>query len=130
MARFFFIGILLLLAGCGEAATTFNGRLLVNGNPFIPAEGQMVQIQLIPTKADASPVMLAVDKTGKVFPASAAGILPAGNYKVAVMSVDPAAMNKGKMTDQFKNAFSRDKTTIMLSIKPGTNNKDIELNVP
>ena len=46
------------------------------------------------------------------------------------MAIDPAAMTKGKMTDKFKNAFSKEKTTLTLSIKPGTNNKDIELNVP
>lgn len=118
------------LAGCGSGETTFIGRILVNGQPFVPAEGQMVQVQLIPSKADASPVMLAVDKAGKVFPASAAGTVPPGDYRVAVMAVDPAAMTKGKMTDQFKNAFSKEKTTLTLSIKPGPNKKDIELNVP
>lgn len=121
---------LALLVGCGSGETTFSGRLLVNGQPFIPAEGQMVQVQLIPSKANASPVMLAVDKTGRVFPASAAGTVPPDNYKVAVMAIDPAGMTKGKMTDKFKNAFSKEKTTLTLSIKPGTNNKDIELNVP
>lgn len=130
MSRLLLLPFMVVLAGCGSGTTTFNGRLLVNGQPFIPADGQMVQVQLIPTRSDASPVMLAVDKAGKVFPASAAGTLPVGEYKVAVMAVDPAAMNKGKMTDQFKNAFSREKTTIRLSISPGANTKDIELNVP
>lgn len=130
MRRRLILFSLLSLMGCGTGETTFTGRILVNGKPFLPAEGQMVQIQLIPRNSEASPVMLAVDSSGKVFPASAAGTLPPGDYKVAVMAIDPAAMAKGKMTDHFKNAFSKDKTTLSLSIKPGSNRKDIELNVP
>lgn len=90
----------------------------------------MVQIQLLPDNSAESPVMLGVDIKGLVSPVSAAGTLPPGNYKVAVMAADPAAMTKGKMTDQFKNAFSKDKTTLRLNIKPGANTHDINLTTP
>lgn len=118
------------LAGCGSNATTYRGRLMVDGKPFIPTEGQMVQIQLLPDNSAESPVMLGVDKKGLVSPVSAAGILPPGDYKVAIMAADPAAMTKGKMTDQFKNAFSKDKTKLRLNIKPGANTHDIKVTTP
>ncbi|MFZ4645692.1 MAG: hypothetical protein ACOYNP_08035 [Gemmataceae bacterium] len=118
------------LVGCGSNATTYRGRLMVDGKPFIPTEGQMVQIQLLPDNSAESPVMLGVDKKGLVSPVSAAGILPPGDYKVAIMAADPAAMTKGKMADQFKNAFSKDKTTLRLNIKPGANTHDITLTTP
>ena len=103
---------------------------MVDGKPFIPTEGQMVQIQLLPDNSAESPVMLGVDKKGLVSPVSAAGTLPSGDYKVAIMAADPAAMTKGKMTDQFKNAFSKDKTTLRLNIKPGANTHDIKVTTP
>jgi hypothetical protein len=103
---------------------------MVDGKPFIPTEGQMVQIQLLPDNSAESPIMLGVDKKGLVSPVSAAGTLPSGDYKVAIMAADPAAMTKGKMTDQFKNAFSKDKTTLRLNIKPGANTHDITLTTP
>jgi hypothetical protein len=118
------------LVGCGSNATTYRGRLMVDGKPFIPTEGQMVQIQLLPDNSAESPVMLGVDKKGLVSPVSAAGTLPPGDYKVAIMAADPAAMTKGKMTDQFKNAFSKDKTKLWLNIKPGANTHDIKVTTP
>ncbi|NBU74278.1 MAG: hypothetical protein EBS30_03475 [Planctomycetes bacterium] len=132
MKRLGFVLVLITahLAGCGSNATTYRGRLMVDGKPFIPTEGQMVQIQLLPDNSAESPIMLGVDKKGLVSPVSAAGILPPGDYKVAIMAADPAAMTKGKMTDQFKNAFSKDKTKLRLNIKPGANTHDIKVTTP
>lgn len=125
--RFAWVLMAAHLIGCGSNATTYSGRLVVDGKPFIPAEGQMVQIQLLPANSTDSPVMLGVDKRGIITPVSAAGTLPPGDYKVAVMAADPAAMTKGKMTDQFKDMFSRDKTKLRLNIKPGANTQDINV---
>src|SRR5436309_10643793 len=81
---------LLLAVGCGDGKLRTQGRLTKGGKPFVPGDGEAVQVLFVPIRPDGKPppdyYAAEVDqKTGTFRPSGKDGKgLPPGKYRVAV----------------------------------------------
>jgi hypothetical protein len=85
------LGLIVLAGGCGRSEKLrTQGRLLKGGDPYIPDEGEYIQITFVPMPEDGKPpdrhYYAGVNQeTGTFVPDGADKLgMPAGRYRVAV----------------------------------------------
>jgi len=85
------LGLALLAVGCGKSdKLRTQGRLLKGGEPFVPNEGEYIQITFVPMPEDGKPpdrhYYAGVNQeTGEFVPDGPDKLgMPAGKYRVAV----------------------------------------------
>jgi|SRR5579883_7013 len=119
----------LLSAGCGTRMLQTQGRLVKNGQPFVPAEGEVIQILFVPVlpngQLPGDYYAAVVDQTSGTFrPAGKdAKGMPAGKYRVAI-----ELMKKKK--DQFGGKYDSEKSPFVFDIDEKTPEIVIDLDNP
>jgi hypothetical protein len=119
----------LLAAGCGDGMLHTQGRLLKGGQPFIPKEGEALQILFVPIfpdgKLPSDYYAAEVDQaTGTFRPVGKNGKgMPPGKYRVAV-----ELMKKKK--DQFGGKFDVEKSPYVFDVDAKTPEIVIDLDAP
>jgi hypothetical protein len=122
-------GLGILMAGCGDGLLRTNGRLLKGGQPFIPQEGEFIEITFVPIPPDGNPptdfYYAEVDQaTGTFRPAGKNGRgMPPGKYRVAV-----ELMKKKK--DKFGGKFDAEKSPFVFDVDGRTSEVVIDLDKP
>ena len=122
-------GLCIFLTGCGDGRLRTKGQLLKGGQPFIPPEGEFIEITFVPIPPDGKPATnyyyAEVDqKTGTFRPAGRdyKG-MPPGKYRVAV-----ELMKKKK--DQFGSKFDQVKSPFVFDVDDRTKEIVIDLDKP
>jgi len=126
----FAAALILAAAGCGgDGLLRTQGRLLKGGQPFIPKEGEFIEITFVPIPPDGKPpadfYYADVDQaTGTFQPAgkNRKG-MPPGKYRVAV-----ELMKKKK--DQFRGKFDAEKSPFVFDVDSRTTEIVIDLDNP
>lgn len=121
----------LLAAGCGKSDDLLRtpGSLLMNGESFVPDDGDLVQITFVPIPADGTPALdyyfAEVDQeTGSFWPAGKDRQgMPPGRYRVAV-----ELMRKKK--DVFEGRFDTEQSPFIFDVDAATDEIVIELDHP
>jgi hypothetical protein len=123
----FVVTLAIAAAGCGgEGPLRPEGRLLKGGEPFIPEEGEYIQITFVPIpekgKRPKNHYYADVDQTtGTFMPAGANHKgMPPGTYRVAV-----ALMKQKK--DLLKGKFDEELSPFVFEIDSGTGEIVIDL---
>jgi hypothetical protein len=104
-----FLALVLLVGGCGKSEKLrTQGRLLKGGDPYIPNEGEFIQITLVPMPEDGKPpdrhYYAGVDQdTGTFVPDGPDKLgMPAGRYRVVVeLMKNKKDLLKGKYDQEF-----------------------------
>ncbi len=124
------VGLCALTVGCGgDGLLRTNGRLLKGGQPYIPPEGEYIEVTFVPILPDGTPpadfYYAEVDQTTGTFrPAGKNGKgMPPGKYRVAV-----ELMKKKK--DQLRGKFDAEKSPFIFDFDPKTSEIVIDLDNP
>jgi hypothetical protein len=122
-------GFCALATGCGDGMLRTNGRLLKGGQPFIPQEGEFIEITFVPILPDGKPpadfYFAEVDQasgTFRPFGKNGKG-MPPGKYRVAV-----ELMKKKK--DQLRGKFDAEKSPFVFDVDSKTSEMVIDLDNP
>jgi hypothetical protein len=127
MGRKFLVGVVALMAsGCGSSdAVRVSGTLVRDGKPVVVEEGQWVQMlfyEVDPKVAGESfPANVGPDGSFDLPGKEGSGI-PVGKYKVVIRWVT----HKDRTTDALKDAFTLEKSPIVVEIQ-GSRNLTIDL---
>ena len=126
--------LLVLAAGCGSRLTP-SGRLLKNGDPYVPADGETVHLSLIRVQEGAAPAEGAGESAGsyvanfnretgtfRVTGADGRG-LPKGKYRVVVQIM------KNKK-DMLRGAFGAQNSPLVREITGKADELDVDLARP
>lgn len=122
-------GLCMLAAGCGEGRLRTQGRLLKGGRPFVPAEGEAVQVLFVPILPDGKPptdyYAAEVDQAAGTFrPAGKDGKgMPPGKYRVAI-----ELMRRKK--DQLGGRFDAERSPFVVDVDSGTPEIVVDLDNP
>jgi hypothetical protein len=123
-------GLCILISGCGgDGLLRTKGRLLKGGQPFIPPEGEFIEITFVPIPPDGRPpadfYYAEVDQaTGTFRPAGKNNKgMPPGKYRVAV-----ELMKKKK--DMFGGKFDAEKSSFVFDVDDRTEEIVIDLDKP
>ncbi|MDB5309476.1 MAG: hypothetical protein JWO38_3678 [Gemmataceae bacterium] len=109
----------LLAVGCGDGMLRTQGRLVKNGQPFLPQTGEVVQILFVPIfpdgKLPTDYYAAEVDQAAGTFrPAGKNGKgMPPGKYRVAI------ELMKNRR-DQFGGKFDAAKSPFVVEINSST----------
>src|SRR5262245_37358108 len=103
------LGLALMASGCGKSdKLRTQGRLLKGGEPYIPNEGEYIQITFVPMPEDGKPpdrhYYAGVDQdTGTFVPDGPDKLgMPAGRYRVAVeLMKNKKDLLQGKYDQEF-----------------------------
>jgi hypothetical protein len=78
--------LLVLLPGCGQSGVSPEGKLLKNGQPFVPGEGEFVQISFVSVTEgkEGGSYLASFDPTDSSFTLSEDKGIPPGKYRVSV----------------------------------------------
>jgi hypothetical protein len=123
------VGLCLLAAGCGDGRLRTKGRLVKGGQPFVPGEGEVVQILFVPILPDGKPpsdyYVAQVDQAAGTFrPAGKDGKgMPPGKYRVAIEL-------KKKKKDQFEGRFDAENSPFVFDVDSRTSEIVIDLDNP
>jgi hypothetical protein len=116
--------------GCGgDGLLRTQGRLLKGGQPFVPKEGEYVEITFVPIPSDGKPAQdyyfADVDQTTGTFQPAGKNKkgMPPGKYRVAV-----ELMKKKK--DQFGGKFDAEKSPFVFDVDAKTPEIVIDLDSP
>jgi hypothetical protein len=120
----------ILITGCGgDGLLRTKGQLLKGGQPFIPPQGEFIEITFVPILPDGKPpadyYYAEVDQaTGKFRPAgkNLKG-MPPGKYRVAV-----ELMKKKK--DMFGGKFDAERSPFVFDVDGQTKEIVIDLDTP
>lgn len=119
-------GLCILLAGCGDGRLRTKGQLLKNGQPFIPPEGEFIEITFVPIPQDGKPATnyyyAQVDQTTGMFRPAGGDLkgMPPGKYRVAI-----ELMKKKK--DQFDGKFDQVNSPFVFDVDSQTKEIVIDL---
>ncbi len=119
-------GLCIFMTGCGDGRLRTKGRLLKSGQPFIPPEGEYLQITFVPIRSDGQPVpdyyYAEVDQTTGTFRPAGKDLkgMPPGKYRVAV-----ELMKKKK--DQFGGKFDTIRSPFVFDVDGQTKEIVIDL---
>jgi hypothetical protein len=123
-------GLAFATAGCGgDGLLRTHGRLLKGGQPFIPKEGEFIEITFVPIPPDGKPpadfYYADVDQTTGTFQPAGKNRkgMPPGKYRVAV-----ELMKKKK--DQFRGKFDAEKSPFVFDVDSRTAEIVIDLDKP
>jgi hypothetical protein len=119
-----------ITAGCSsDGLLRTQGRLLKGGQPFVPSEGELIEITFVPIPPDGKPpadyYYADVDQTAGTFkPAGKNGKgMPPGKYRVAA-----ELMKKKK--DQLRGKFDAEKSPFVFEVDSKTSEIVIDLDNP
>ena len=120
----------LVVTGCGgDGLLRTQGRLLKGGQPFIPKEGEFIEITFVPILPDGKPpgdhYYADVDQTTGTFQPAGKNKkgMPPGKYRVAV-----ELMKKKK--DLFGGKFDAEKSPFIFDVDTKTQEIVIDLDNP
>ncbi len=119
-------GLCLFITGCGDGRLRTKGQLLKGGQPFIPPEGEYLEITFVPIRSDGQPVpdyyYAEVDQTAGTFRPAGKDLkgMPPGKYRVAV-----ELMKKKK--DQFGGKFDTIRSPFVFDVDSQTKEIVIDL---
>jgi hypothetical protein len=117
-----------IVAGCGSARINARGKLLKKGEPFTPAENEIVQIAFFPaeTQSEDARSYLAsfnrADGSFKVIGKDGRG-LPAGKYRVTVQLIKDRK-------DQLKGAFNVKHSPLLCDVSSAADEIKLDLSTP
>ena len=120
------VGLCILITGCGDGRLRTKGQLLKGGQPFIPPEGEYIEITFVPILPDSKPApdyyYAEVDQTTGTFRPAGKDLkgMPPGKYRVAV-----ELMKKKK--DQFGGKFDTIRSPFVFDVDSQTKEIVIEL---
>jgi hypothetical protein len=106
---------LLILPGCGRSGLYPEGQLLKNGQPFVPAEGEFVQIAFLAVPeggGEAGSYIAGYDPESGIFSVTDGNGIPPGKYEISVQ-----VMKKHK--DALKGRVSPSKSPFLFDIRTG-----------
>jgi hypothetical protein len=110
-------GLCIVIAGCGDGRLRTKGQLLKDGQPFIPPEGEYLEITFVPILPDGKPApdyyYAEVDQATGTF-------RPAGKYRVAVELMK-------KKRDQFGGKFDTIRSPFVFDVDSLTKEIVIDL---
>ncbi len=121
------LAVAVLAPGCGSSnVARVSGNVLKDGKPFPVAEGQWLQIHLVPVDADPGKqeIYLAnLDKDGSFqFPGKEGNGVPLGKYKVTARLVT----YKDRDTDLLRSQFSDVNSQVVKEVT-GSTSVDLDL---
>lgn len=122
-------GLCILITGCGDGRLRTKGQLLKSGQPFIPPEGQYIEITFVPIPPDGKPAtdyyFAEVDQTTGTFRPAGKDLkgMPPGKYRVAV-----ELMKKKK--DQLGGKFDTMRSPFVFEVDSQTKEIVIDLDHP
>jgi hypothetical protein len=120
----------ILVTGCGEVKLRTAGRLVKDGRPFVPKEGESVRVTFVPIPPDGSPpadhYFAEFNKADGTFHSSGKDRkgMPPGKYRVAV-----EYKNKNK-EDTFGGKFDENRSPYVFDIDARTTEIVIDLDKP
>ena len=104
------------LAGCGPSRLKTKGRLVKNGEPFRPAEGELVRVMFVPLPEGGGPVkdfymaqFNPADGTFQVVGKDLKG-MPPGKYRISVEHLR-------KRQDLFRGAFDSENSPFVREVR-------------
>jgi hypothetical protein len=122
-----FVGV--LMSGCGSGKMQTKGRILKNGAPYLPAQGEILRVMFVPIPEGGERVTdfhaAIVDPEDGTFYAAARdgqGI-PPGKYRIAIEHL----RNKA---DLFKGAFDAERSPFVREIKSSADEVIIDVAKP
>jgi len=118
------------LSGCGgNGLLRTQGRLLKDGEEFVPGEGEYIKVTFVPLPPDKKPALnyyfAEVDQESGTFTAAGAQLqgMPPGKYRVAVELIKDR-------NDQFGGRFDTDRSPFVFDIDKDTEELVLELDKP
>jgi hypothetical protein len=118
-----------LTAGCGDGRLQTQGRLVKDGQPLIPKDGEAVRVTFVPILPDGKPprdhyhaVFNPADGTFQSAGKDRKG-MPPGKYRVAVEY-------KKNRQDVFAGKFDENKSPFVFDVDVGTKEIVIDLDQP
>jgi hypothetical protein len=109
----------LLAAGCGPSLLKPRGRVVKNGAPLIPAEGEFVRVTFVPVTGGDRPApdfyVAEFNRADGTFQAAGKDRrgLPPGKYRVAVE-------HERRRKDLFNGAFNADRSPFVFDVDGST----------
>jgi hypothetical protein len=122
-------GLCILITGCGDGRLRTKGQLLKGGQPFIPPEGEYIEITFVPILPDGKPApdyyYAEVDQAAGTFRPAGKDLkgMPPGKYRVAV-----ELMKKKK--DKFGGKFNTMRSPFVFDVDSQTKEIVIDLDKP
>ena len=120
---------LCLLAGCGDGRLCTRGRVVKDGQPLLPKEGESVRVTFVPILPDGKPPadhyfaeFNPADGTFRPAGKDKKG-MPPGKYRVAVEY-------KRQKQDVLRGAFDEDRSPFVFDVDSGTPEIVIDLDRP
>jgi hypothetical protein len=104
-------GLCILITGCGDGRLRTKGQLLKGGQPYIPPEGEYIEITFVPILPDGKPApdyyYAEVDQTTGTFRPAGKDLkgMPPGKYRVAVELMKKKKDKLGGKFDTMRSPF-------------------------
>jgi hypothetical protein len=113
-----------LLAGCGSKGIQARGRLVKNGDPFVPSDAETVHIAFFPaSETDTSKSYSAnFDRNDGTFRAAGKGV-PPGKYRVVVSIIK-------NRKDELKGAFNAKNSPFLCEVVSASGEITLDLATP
>jgi hypothetical protein len=118
-------GLACFVAGCGSKGIQAHGRLVKNGTPFLPSEGETVHIAFFPAEdagESSKSYVVNFNRTDGTFRAIGKG-MPPGKYRVAV------SITKGRK-DELKGAYNAKDSTLLCDVLSASEEITLDLATP
>jgi hypothetical protein len=115
--------LLLVLAGCGRSGLYPEGQLLKNGQPFVPEQGEFVQIAFLAVAeggGEGGSYVAGYDPESGIFSVTDGKGIPPGKYKISVQ-----VMKRHK--DALKGKFSPSRSPFVFDIQTGKEELVVDL---
>ncbi len=123
------VALCLLVSGCGDGRLRTRGRVMKDGQPLLPKEGESVRVTLVPILPDGQPpadhYFAEYNPANGTFQSSGKDRkgMPPGKYRVAVEY-------KRKKKDVFAGQFDENQSPFVFDVDSGTKELVIDLDHP
>jgi hypothetical protein len=119
----------LLLSGCGSGKMHVKGRILKNGEPYLPAQGEVIRVMFVPISDGTergtdfyAALVNPADGTFRVAGSDGQGI-PRGKYRIAIEHLR-------KKTDLLKGEFDPEHSPLVREIRRAADEVVIDVAKP